>query len=46
VSTGKFTDVSDNHSAVIFKVEQLFDPGEKDTVILGKVGSCLSTNVA
>lgn len=44
--TGKLTDVSDKRSDVIFKVQQLFDPGEEDTVILGKVGSYLSTNLA
>ena len=46
VPTGKLTDVSDKRSDVIFKVQQLFDPGEEDTVILGKVGSYLSTNLA
>lgn len=44
--TGKLTDVSDNPKAVIFKVKQLLDPGEEDTLILGKVGSYISTNVA
>lgn len=46
MSTGKLTDVSDNRNAVNFKVKQLLDPGEEDTVILGKVGSYLWTNVA
>jgi len=46
VSTGKLTDVSDNHIVAIFKVQQLLDPGEEDDVILGKVGSYLSTNAA
>jgi len=45
MSTGKLRDVSDNRNAVNFKVKQLLDPGEEESVILGKVGSYLSRNV-
>ena len=46
MSTSKLIDVSHNRNAVNFKVKQLLDPGEEDTVIPGKVFSYLSTNVA